>query len=350
MTCARSGLGVRHGLWIGLPMALLLATPTLWGEANTNDASGLSVSNAPTVILVMGAAGDAEYGGNFVHHVELWRQTVERAPACCVVVGGTEPQSITDREVLQQVLESQPRETSQPLWVVLIGHGTFDGENARFNLRGPDVSAEELAQWLQPFSRPLVILNTASASAPFIHALSATNREVVTATRSGDEQNFARFGGQLAKAIGDLESDLDQDEQVSLLEAFVSASGWVDEYYKTEGRLATEHALLDDNGDGKGTPADWFRGVHAVKSPKDEAAVDGARARQLHLVLSPAEQALSPEVRAKRNALELQIASLREKKKSMDETVYYAQLETLLLQLAHLYHTNAASAAPRSTN
>ena len=154
------------------------------------------------------------------------------------------------------------------MWLVLIGHGTFDGKEARFNLRGPDVSADELALWLKPFRRPLAVIDTASCSAPFLNLLSATNRVIITATRSGNEQNFTRFGQYLAQALTDPEANLDKDGQVSLLEAFLTASHQAAEFYKLQGRLVTEHALLDDNGDGLGTPADWFRGLRAIKRPK----------------------------------------------------------------------------------
>src|SRR4029077_12153134 len=133
--------------------------------------------------------------------------------------------------------------------------------------------------------------------------LSGTNRVVITATRSGNELNFTRFGEYFAKALADSRSDLDKDGQVSLLEAFLMASRHVTEFYKTEGRLMTEHALIDDNGDGQGTPADWFRGVRATKKARDGASLDGARANQVHLVLSQGELAVSADVRARRDAL-----------------------------------------------
>jgi hypothetical protein len=100
--------------------------------------------------------------------------------------------------------------------------------------------------------------------------------------------------------------------------------------------LVTEHALLDDNGDGLGTPADWFRGVRATKKAKDGASHDGGRANQFCLVLSREEQALPPEVRARRDALELEVVRLRQKKDMMSEVDYYQKLEGMLLDLARL--------------
>ena len=115
---------------------------------------------------------------------------------------------------------------------------------------------------------PLALIQCASASGPFLPALSAPGRVIITATRSGYEVNATRFGGYLARAIADPAADLDHDGRVSLLEAFLLASRQVAQSYREQGRLLTEHALLDDNGDQLATTADWFRGVHVVKEPE----------------------------------------------------------------------------------
>jgi len=291
---------------------------------------------------VLGAPGEPEFGSNFVQQARLWEKTCERAGARLSRIGLDTASPPNDCDRLQQTLAAEAKDGVEPLWLVLAGHGAYDGMEGRFNLRGPDVSATNLADWLRPFRRPLVVINAASASAPFLNKLSATNRIVITATRSGNEQSFARFGQYFAEAVADPQSDLDKDGQTSLLEAFLAASRQVAEFYKAEGRLATEHALLDDNGDGLGTPADWFRGVRAVKRPQPGASLDGLRAHQTHLLLSPAERALPPAVRAKRDALELAIAQLRDTKSQRAEDDYYRQLEALLVELAVLTERNAA--------
>jgi hypothetical protein len=291
-----------------------------------------------TVIVVSGAPGEAEFAADLTLQTEAWAKVSARAGARHVAIGGGAPAgAASDRELLQQALAAEPKTGAGELWLVLIGHGTFDGKEAKLNLRGPDVSATDLAAWLKDFQRPLAIIDTTSASAPFLAKLAAPRRVIVSATRSGNEQNYARFGKFLAEALPDPKSDLDKDGQVSLLESFLSASHRTQEFYKTEGRLATEHALLDDNGDGLGTPAEWFRGVRATKQARDGAALDGPRAHQFHLVRSPAEQELSPEVRARRDRLELQISDLRARKAKLAEDKYYAELEKLLLELAAVY-------------
>src|SRR5690606_10990909 len=155
----------------------------------------------------------------------------------------------TDRERLEQLLAKGDTLATRQLWLVLIGHGTFDGKVAKFNLRGPDIAASELGEWLKQVTLPTAIINTSSSSAPFMHALSGENRLVVTATKSGHESNFARLGGPLSEAIANPAADLDKDGQVSLLEAWLTASREVAEFYESDARLATEHSLLDDNGD-----------------------------------------------------------------------------------------------------
>ena len=115
------------------------------------------------------------------------------------------------------------------------------------------------------------------------------------------------------------------------------ASRRVSEFYAAEGRLQTEHALLDDNGDRLGTSADFFRGIHAVKNPMGGNPVDGLRAHQLHLIRSGEELAIPANRRAQRDALEQAINSLRNSKKAYAEAEYYERLERLLLQLAEIY-------------
>jgi hypothetical protein len=334
-------------------MAHLCAFLCLFVAIGLSGASaGEPTADRATVIVVAGAAGEADFAPDITQQLEAWAKASEQAKAKHVKIGGTVLISVvgekliggietagqvTDRDRLRQAIEAEPKNGPGELWVVLIGHGTFDGKEAKLNLRGPDVSASELGEWLKPFQRPLAIIDTTSSSAPFLAKLAAPRRVVVSATRSGNEQNYARFGKFLAEALSDPKSDLDKDGQISLLESFLSASHRTNEFYKTEGRLATEHALLDDNGDGLGTPADWFRGVMATKRARDGAPLDGLRAHQFHLVRSQAEQQLAPETRARRDKLEQQIAALREKKEKMNEEKYFQELEKLLLELAKVY-------------
>ena len=281
--------------------------------------TGFHTDDRPCVVVVVGAPGTSDYGSQFRKWADQWQDAAKKGSASCIRIGLDEDSTSSDREKLKTTL-LENASGKELLWVVLIGHGTFDGREAKFNMRGPDVSDKELADWLVPIRRPLAVIHCGSSSGTFINMLSAENRVIITATRSGDEQNYARFGQYLAESVIDPRADLDKDGQVSLLEAYLTASSRVAEYYKTHAQLSTEHALLDDNGDKLGTPPDWFKGVRATRRAKDGAALDGVRAHQFHLVPSVRERTLPVELRQRRDAIELQIAALRPKKRSSNPT------------------------------
>jgi len=318
---------------IGLAMLLLASLfPTSAAFAQTNQSRSL--------VMVLGAPGEAEYSERFSGWAGLWKTAAAKGGFQTFVIGESNDASGEDLPRLMAILTNQVAKPMGDLWLVFIGHGTFDGRAAKFNLRGPDLSAADLAAVLKPCRRPLAVIQCASASGPFLKALSAPGRVIITATRSGSEVNATRFGGYLAQAIADPAADLDKDGQTSLLEAFLAASRQVDQFYQEQGRVLTEHALLDDNGDGFGTPAQWFRGVRAVKAAADGKSVDGLRAHQMFLVPGPRERQFSPEIRAHRDALEVQLDALRSRKTTLNEDEYYRQLEVILLETARLYEGN----------
>jgi hypothetical protein len=320
------------------------ADKTAWAEAHpTSLSTPQGTDSRQTVIVIVGAGGTPEYATQFAAWTKLWEQACVRSNAAFATVGLDEAGTSSDLARIQQILTEQSGETATALWIVLIGHGTFDGRTARFNLRGPDLSARDLAEWLKPLHRPLVVIDTASASAPFLKELSSPSRVVITATKSGFEQNYTRFGQYFAEAIVDPKADLDKDGQTSVLEAFLSASHAVEQFYAGAGRLATEHALLDDNGDTLGTPAEWFRGIRPVQKARDGASLDGYRAHQLHLLSSPTEAALPAEVRTRRDQLEIQVMELRDSRAKYSDEEYFAKLEPLLREIAHIYGPMDAS-------
>ncbi len=281
-------------------------------------------AEGPDVIIIRGADGTPEYGKRFDVQVNAWKSACDKS--------GAHAEVITKLEDLKASLQHYSEKPGGTLWLALVGHGTYDGRDARFNLNGPDFTAAEFAEWLRPVERELVIIDTASSSGAFVKPLAGARRIIVTSTRSGDEVFYPRFGEHFALAIaGDLKADLDQDQQVSVLEAFVHASRKASEFYETEGRIATEHALIEDNGDGTGTRADRFEGVRA-KDPKS----DGARASQTALVLNEYEARLSPEIRAQRDALEMKVRDLAARKETMNEDAYYKELESLFVRIARL--------------
>jgi hypothetical protein len=331
--CARFGV---VGLLVGL-----IATCAARGQAAESSKS------RQTVIVVLGTPGSTEYAKMFRQWADQWQAAAEKAGAEFALLGAdatsdkgqkNDAAAKDDRTRLEQLLAAEAeRSDVDALWIILIGHGSFDGETAKFNLRGPDVSTAELALWLAPIKTSLALIDCSSASAPLINAASAPGRVIVAATKSGFEQNLSRFGQYLAAAIADPRADLDKDEQVSLLEAHLTACRDLTEFYEGEGRLASEHPLIDDNGDGMGTPAAWFRGLRATQRAKAGASLDGLRAGQLHLVPSDREAHMPREARERRDELERSIAMLRDEKTELGEDAYYRQLEPLLVELAHIY-------------
>ena len=285
----------------------------------------------------MGAGGSDKYAEQFKAWGDNWQTTIESGgdtkPAFVRI--GSEITDKTDAEILKTEIASTDEQVDE-LWIVLIGHGTDDRTNAKFNLRGPDVSAAELNDWLSAISCRVVVVNCSSASGSFINVLKNKNRIVVTATKSGAQQNFARFGGYLSTAIDDNAFDLDKDQQTSLLEAFLAASSQTQEFYLQDTRLATELAMIDDNGDGLGTPADWFQGTRVVRKSK-KAKPDGFVANQIVLIRRGAEAKLSRDQRQQRDRLEQKLEQLRLQKATMSEEIYYDSIEPILLDLSKLY-------------
>ncbi len=312
---------------------ILLAGAALVGivSANTNTNIG-----KPTVIVLVGAPGEESFGKLFAEAALNWKRAAQSGGAKLIEIGTADSPTTNDLQEFRSAMQRVSKDTNDELWVAMIGHGTFDGRETKFNLRGPDLSALEFSNLLAAVHRPVAIINGASSSGPFIKALSAPNRIIVTATRSGAEENFTRFGKYVSQAIADPEADLDKDGQTSLLEAFLMASRRVAEFYKNEGRLATEHALIDDNGDGFGTPSEWFRGIRAVKKAANDSPLDGMRAHQWNLIRSAQDQKLSAEDRKRRDELELEINQLRLQKNQTSEDEYYHKLEAMLVKLAEI--------------
>lgn len=305
------------------------AISTAAALAEDSDAADL------TIVAVVGAGGEAEYVERFAEVAKNWREAAAKGRAEFVEISGEK----NDRESLRKWIEEQSKvEGGGEVWLVLIGHGSFDGRTVKFNITGPDFTDEDLAGWLENWKRPLAVINGASSSSPFLIALSGPQRTVISATKSASEVFYTRFGEFFAKGIGgEKGADLDNDEQVSLLEAFLFASNEVAEFYESEGRLATEHALIDDNGDSLGTRAEWFEGVRAVRKARADVEPDGERALQRVLIPNAAEARMAPQLRKQRDALELELNDLRRKKGEMEEAAYYDALEEILLQVAEIY-------------
>ena len=230
------------------------------------------------------------------------------------------------RTALAQI--SKEANPDDGLVVMIIGHGSFDGVEYKINLKGPDLTAGELAGLMDrvPSTRQLVV-NMTSSSGASIDSLRKPNRIVITATKSGTEKNATIFAKYWAEALTDPAADTDKNEIVSALEAFKFAEQKTAGYYETSKRLATEHPVLEDTGKGEG-----------VKSPSPENG-EGLLAGRFPLVrhgalASAATDPKKRELVTKREQLEQQIDQLKYQKAALPETVYKKQLAALLLQLA----------------
>ncbi len=298
-------------------------------------------SQEQKVIVVVGAGGSDDYQQQFETWATNWKSAITSAGASgpefvCIGSEGN-PAGQNDLQRLEHELANLGDMTSE-LWVVLIGHGTDDGKVSKFNLRGPDLTAVQLHQWLIDIKARTIVVNCASSSGGFVGKIKHPNRVVITATKSGAQRNFARFGKYLSTAIDDPAYDLDKDLQTSLLEAVVAASSQTQEFYLQETRLATELAMIDDNGDGKGTPSDWFQGTRAVKKSKANEP-DGFVSNQVFLIRRGTEANLTIKQREIREQLERELELLRQKKAALGEATYYQSIEPVLLKLAKLYQS-----------
>lgn len=213
------------------------------------------------------------------------------------------------------------------VFVVLIGHGTFDGKVAKFNLPGPDMTAADFEGLLKGLkSRHVVFANTASASGPFVQALAGPGRTIVTATRTGAERFATLFGGYFVDAFAGTDADADKNRRTSVLEAFTYAKREVATAYEREGIMLTEHALLSDSG-GDGIP-----------DPSPDGK-QGKVAAVLALGSASANDPLpaDPKLRAlylERRDLERRIEALKLLKGSMPADRYASDLEKLATDLA----------------
>ena len=210
------------------------------------------------------------------------------------------------------------------IYIILFGHGSFDGSKAMLNIARRDLSSFDYAGLINSLSAErIVFINTASASSPFIDALSAPDRIIITATRSGTQRNQTIFPQFLVEALSSPAADMDRDGSLSVLELYNYAALQTTGHFEENGNLATEHALLDDSGDGEGSR------VEDVTSGSDGHLASFTYLRRAALAGTIEDQ-------QGWDALEQQIAALKSRKSTMDIDDYYDELEVLMVQLAKL--------------
>lgn len=233
-------------------------------------------------------------------------------------------------EVVKSVL-ARLAKTVKPddlLFVMLIGHGTGEGADVKFNLVGPDLSAEEWNALLSPIPGRLVFVDATSASFPFIKALAGPGRVIVTATRSVSERYHTVFAEGFIKAFSTDAADLDKNGRISIWEAFEYASRQAADYYQQSGHLATEHALLDDTGKGTGRDA-------------TADGQNGSLAGLTYLDAVPTPTSADPALQGlydRQRALTNQVDDLRRRRSTLTPAEFDRAFEPLILDLSAVSH------------
>ncbi len=291
-------------------------------------------AEAREMLIVVSEPGESAYATEFRRQAKAWQDIAEKGNIESTTIGVDTQPAEGDRPALEKSIESFPK-TGEDLWLVWIGHGSYDGRTAKFNLRGGDIESKEVATLLQPFERRLIILNLFSASAVFLDDLAGENRAIISSTRSPGQKNYSRFGEKLADALNSEDADLDLDGEVSLLEATLEASARTEAFYTDAQRVVQEHSVIEDNNDKVSTPTAAFLGFRAEVQSSDHLP-DGALTRGIHFLKSNPDL-LSQEAREKRTQLELEIHQLFLRKKDLPADEYYEILEPLMLAMADLY-------------
>jgi hypothetical protein len=269
------------------------------------------------VLIVVGLAGDPEQGELFRKWATDLTAASERLGVARAQILQVGDERAATREGIEKAFSSLAQRTTADdlVMVVLFGHGTFDGRAAKFNVAGPDLVAADFAPLLRSLpSRHVVFVNTASASGPFIEALSAPGRTIITATRSGSEQFATLFGRFFVDALTSEAADADKNRRVTVLEAFEYAKLEVARAYEREGLLATEHALIEDGAKAAATLA-----LGSVDTATADALPADPKLRALH---------------EERREIERRIESLKLMKSGMDQQRYLSELEKLATALA----------------
>ena len=289
-----------------------------------------SVHAAPYYVTVSGLGGEPDYEQRFTALAKdldkIFKAAASDAHVYTLTGGDATKAHLTD--TLGEIAHDAKPEDEFIL--ILIGHGSYDGEVYKFNLPGPDISGEDLAILCDriPAKRQLIV-NTTSASGGSIGALQKAGRIVIAATKTGTEKNATVFARYWVDALRDGSADVDKNEAISALEAFQFADRKTAEFYTSQKRLATEHAVIEDTGKKEA--------VRAVSTENGEGSL---AASFVVLRIGAAQKAANdPAKRAlldKKEELERKIDLLKYQKAAMSADDYKKQLSDALLQLARV--------------
>ncbi len=279
-------------------------------------------------MTVAGLGGEDVYAQRFEGLASDIDSLLEKEPnATVITLSGDESTKANIEAKLGEIAgKAGPEDT---FMLLLIGHGSYDMLDYKFNIPGHDITATELNSLLNRIKAKQVIVNATSASGGALSVLQAKNRIIVAATKSGTEKNATVFGRYWVEAFRDAAADADRNDSLSALEAYTYAERKVAEYYETQKRLATEHPIIEDTGEGEGV---------REPSPENNEGLVARRTTVLHLgsvadiVNDPAKQ----ELLKQKDELQIAIDDLQYRKAAFPEAEYQRQMRQLLLDLARI--------------
>jgi hypothetical protein len=319
------GAAVIGGVWLSAAAAILVA------QTATSTPSSASERYA---LIVAGASGGPEYAAQYekwtrdLSAILVERMKLERDHVKVLRDTSDPATAATAANVRQEIAAVRRAMTRDDLlFLVLVGHGTYDGVDAKFNLVGADLESAQWAELIAGVPGRVVVVNTSSASFPFIERLTGDRRVVITATDSVAQRFDTVFPEYFIKAFQGDAADIDKNNRISIWEAFTAATGEVRRYYQRRGQLATERALLDDNGDGVGREA----------SGKGD---DGSLASHVYLDeplpgAKPTDEVLL-QLLQKRAALEAELDELKVRRSFLRAAEYQQEFERLMVELARV--------------
>jgi hypothetical protein len=283
---------------------------------------------APYYVTVAGLGGEPDYEQRFTALAKdldkLFKAAASDAHVYTFTGSDSTKAKLTDT-LAQIAREAKP---DDEFTLILIGHGSYDGEEYKFNLPGPDISGEDLAILCDriPAKRQLIV-NTTSASGGSVGALQHAGRVVIATTKTGTEKNATVFARYWVDALGDTSTDTDKNESITAMEAFIYADRKTAAFYESQKRLATEHAVIEDTGKKE-----------AVRAASAENGEGTLAANFVILRIGSAQKAANdPAKRAmldKKEELERKIDLLKYQKAAMSADDYKKQLTDALLELA----------------
>lgn len=314
----------------------------LGGAPNGPARARAQLSGSTHVLIITGIPGEPRFAEAFLSQARTLAQAlagkhgVPRTQIAILAPDPTrDPNAVAGKATKAEISKAIARidlaaAPDDNVLLVLIGHGSGNGADARINISGPDLTAGELARALAPLApRTVAVVNAASASGDFTPVLAGDKRIVITATASSNERNETIFGEHFVAAFTGDGADADKDGRLSLLEAYRYAQREVRRVYERDNRLLTEHARLEDDGDGRGT------------ADPDGAKGDGALARRFAfggtaVAARAADDTVLAALLRQRSELERQIEALRARKEQMSADAYERDLESLLVRLAEV--------------